>query len=36
MWSMQRWERGGRLRIFGNSVERTAEEKRAEQKQAVA
>lgn len=33
---LQRWKRGGRLWIFGNSAERTAEEKRNEQEQAVA
>lgn len=33
---MQRWERGGRLRIFGNSAGRTAKEKRAEQEQTIA
>ena len=36
IYALQRWERGGRLRIFGNSAERTAEEKRNEQEQAVA
>ena len=31
IWKTQRWERGGRLRIFGNKAEWTAEEKRVKQ-----